>query len=146
MNTPIEIISKYLDLSIVVFSTSLGIGFSAFTLLYSFIISKKESLKDIKEEITSKGDSVTLLRKRNNAIGYIDLLKEINKTIIILIIASFMSLIFSISSKLAIERILNEYYKFIYLTLAILTLTITTLLVFIFVKMLIRYNNSTKIK
>lgn len=146
MNTSIEIISKYLDLSIVVFSTSLGIGFSAFTLLYSFIISKKESLKDIKEEITSKGDSVTLLRKRNNAIGYIDLLKEINKTIITLIIASFMSLIFSITSKLVIERILFEYYKYIYLALATLTLTITTLLAFIFIKMLIRYNNSTRIK
>lgn len=140
-----DILTKYFDVAIVIFSTSLGIGFSVFTLFYSFIANKKDFLKEIKEEIINVGESVSMLRKRNNAIGFINSMKKINSITIILIIISFVSLMYSITLKLLLDTLSEDIYCLLLLSIIILALIIFGILILIFIKMILKYNRTLKI-
>ena len=68
--------------------TLIGILLSILTLLYSFIIGKKDELKLIVEQIKLDGITPLLNQKKNFAISYIRRLSDINKKCFVLLLIS----------------------------------------------------------
>jgi hypothetical protein len=69
----------------------IGISLSVFTLLYSFILNKRDELKMISEQIKSGDKSPLILQKEKFAIKYILRLKKFNTNCIcIFIISTFL--------------------------------------------------------
>lgn len=68
--------------------TLIGILLSILTLLYSFIIGKKDELKLIAEQINSNGKTPLVTQRRDFAISYIRRLSGINKKCFVLLLIS----------------------------------------------------------
>ncbi len=83
-----------------------GIALSIFTLLYSFILSKRDEIRNIAEQVKSGDKNPLLSQKENFAIKYIKRLKSINDKIVVIVI---LSLIFFIISWV-LQRIVFDYY------------------------------------
>jgi hypothetical protein len=68
----------------------IGIALSIFTLLYSFILSKRDELKSISEQIKTEGSKTNpiLIQKERFAINYILRLKRINKHCVYIFLVS----------------------------------------------------------
>lgn len=72
--------------------TSIGILLSLLTLLYSFILSKKDELKLVTEQIKLGDSSPLVIQKKNFAIVYIKRLVNINcQCFYILLISIFLA-------------------------------------------------------
>lgn len=84
-----------------------GIALSIFTLLYSFILSKRDEIRNIAEQVKSGDKNPLLSQKENFAKKYINRLKSINDKIVIIVI---LSLIFFIFSWIFQRMILDNHY------------------------------------
>lgn len=122
--------------------TFIGIMLSLFTLLYSFILSKRDELKLSVEQIILGDNNPLIIQKKNFAITYIKRLKNINKHCMHILI---ISVLLASCSWIGM-RILNEHTR---LT-ALVIITILTLLVLIYVvclaiKFMREYKDNIKI-
>lgn len=70
--------------------TLIGILLSILTLLYSFIIGKKDELKLIAEQIKLDGITPLVNQRKNFAISYIRRLSDINKKCFVLLLMSII--------------------------------------------------------
>ena len=70
--------------------TFIGILLSLFTLLYSFILSKRDELKIIAEQIKLGDKSPLIIQKRKFAIAYIKRLVNINKQCFCILLISIV--------------------------------------------------------
>ena len=85
----------------------LGVLFSLFTLLYSFIFSKKEQL-DILDEGVNKGCNNILIKQRHKeAISYIKKIRVITNQMLVLI--AFLSIVLSLN--IVIKYFIDELSK-----------------------------------
>lgn len=65
-----------------------GISLSIFTLLYSFILNKRDELRNIAEQIKNSGTNPSLIQKEKFATTYIRRLKRLNVNCIHIFIVS----------------------------------------------------------
>jgi VIT1/CCC1 family predicted Fe2+/Mn2+ transporter len=72
-----------------------GIALSIFTLLYSFILSKRDEIRNIAEQVKSGDKNPLHTQKENFAKKYINRLKSINDKIVVIVILSLISFIIS---------------------------------------------------
>ena len=72
-----------------------GIALSIFTLLYSFILSKRDEIRNIAEQVKSGDKNPLLTQKENFAKKYINRLKSINDKIVVIVILSLIFFIIS---------------------------------------------------
>lgn len=142
-----NLLSDISNFAIVVF----GFCISLYTLLYSFILNKKEQLKEI-TDLKKSGERVTSYTyKETNYINYIKSMKSFNKYIIICL---------SISLPIYFFSLLIKYYKLYNLDIVLFNrkyeaytvylLLICSILLFIYIVILIVksikiYNQNTKI-
>ena len=126
--------STIFTISIAVF----GITFTLFTLFFSFIFSKREELRSIKNSVIEGKTTLETQQKEKFAIRHILKLKNINKHILILLCFSF---IMSVSSFLCknLKSICIE------ITFIVLTILLISYLVILFSIIVIYYKKSTKI-
>ncbi len=122
-----------------------GVALSIFTLLYSFILSKRDELKGISEQVKA-GDKNPLLTQRESfAKKYILRLKSANNHAALTILITFVLFVFSWLS----QRIISDYnIQFKRISLCIISaLTILIILysMFIFIKIYKQYKSETKI-
>lgn len=122
-----------------------GLVVTLFTVIYSFIITKRDELRSIAYTIKS-GDQTSILKQRETfAKNYIVRLKKINNHLIILILITFSVSLIGWLTERFISNCEVNLKKNILLILASLTS-----LVFIFIsiqsyKIFIHYRESTKI-
>lgn len=139
MDTLNNILSDIGNFSLVVF------GFSAtlFTVLYSFILTRRENLLEINERIKLNDRDPILSRKKASAIKYIARMKSMNKNLIFVLFASFGFYIISMILKYSCLSYNVKNYGV--LALVVLVLGTSFFVVYVIVKTVKDYIKSTKI-
>jgi len=120
---------------------NIGIFIAIFTVLYAFIVSKKNELKAISETIKSGKAAPETYQKEKFAINYIDGLKTINgKCRVICIISFVLGVVCWVSA-----RILVVFYNVWILTIILCVATFGLLIysLFIFYKIYRNYKKQT---
>ena len=84
----------YLSLMMTIATTLLSIGISIFTLSTAFVVSKKESLRELGEKIEKQGDSLTLSKRFRSIQGFIYVMRLISKNALFVMATSFVAIIF----------------------------------------------------
>lgn len=122
-----------------------GLAVTLFTVLYSFIITKRDELRNISDLIKNGDQSALTLQKENFAKNYILRLKKINNHLVILISVTF---IFSFIGWITERFIPNSNFSLKFKILLILLIfTFLTLFAILIqsIKIFKHYKESTKI-
>lgn len=134
-----DILSDIANFSLVVF------GFTAtlFTVLYSFIINKRENLKEFNDRIKSGEVNPILGQRISNALKYISNLRQMN---LHLIFSLFFSL-FIYTSSISVKYIPDEINFKFYASIIIFTLTIVLIIhmIYLLIKTIKIYLNEIQI-
>lgn len=119
----------------------LGITITVFTVLYAFIMTKKDELKILSNQIKIGDKSPLVLQKANFVARNISKLKSINDKVVYVILFSFV--FFSYTSVVSLFKnfINNKNFIFI-ITALIIEFSVLTLLL---VKIFLNYKKETKI-
>lgn len=137
-----ELINDCLSDLWTIYLTFIGIILSLFTLLYSFILSKRDELNLTIEQIKSGDNDPLVIQKKNFAIAYIKRLGNINKHCMHILLIS----IFLASCSWIGMRLLNEATRLIVLIIiAILTLLIIGYIAYLAIIILRQYKDDIKI-
>lgn len=99
-----ELLSDLSSFSLVTF----GFSVTLFTLLYSFIISKRETLKEFSDKIKEGNKDPFLLRRSSLAKNFILRMRRISKHIIITIIIEIFNYILCIINKYFVSILANK--------------------------------------
>ena len=122
-----------------------GIALSIFTLLYSFILNKRDEIRNIAEQVKSGDKNPLLTQKENFAKKYINRLKSINDKIVVIVISS---LFFFLVTWIYQRVISDDYYCLKLYSLYIIgsiTFCLLLYLVYMFVIIYKYYKNETAI-
>lgn len=122
-----------------------GIALSLFTLLYSFILSKRDELRNISEQVKMGNNSPILTQKEVFAKKYITRLKSANNHSAIIIIITFFLFVISWISLRIISNTCIYPKKIMMFSISILTFFVVLYVLFIFIKVYKRYKQETKI-
>jgi hypothetical protein len=122
-----------------------GIALTIFTLLYSFILGKREELRGISEQVKLGVNSPLLSQKESFAIKYITRLKSANKHTALTILITFIFFVFSWISHRLVSDCYLQYKKTAVFLVASLTFIIIIYFIFIFIKIYQYYKAETKI-
>lgn len=122
-----------------------GIALSLFTLLYSFILSKRDELRNISEQVKMGNNSPILTQKEVFAKKYITRLKSANNHSAIIIIVTFFLFVISWISLRIISNTCIYPKKIMMFSISILTFFVVLYVLFIFIKVYKHYKQETKI-
>jgi uncharacterized protein YpmS len=123
----------------------IGISLSIFTLLYSFILNKRDELKAISEQIKSSGKNPTIEQKERFSISYIRRLKKFNANCLcVFIVSTFLCCWSWITLRLIKDCQLSLKQLFLVI-IAFLTIILCLYVVFQFAKIYKHYNAETKV-
>ena len=123
----------------------IGISLSIFTLLYSFILNKRDELRAISEQIKNGDKSPTLIQKERFAIKYISRLKKFNTNcLVIFIFSTFFCCLSWVTLRMIrdYQIILKQWFMIV---IGVLTIILCLYVAFQFVKIYKHYNSETKI-
>jgi hypothetical protein len=123
----------------------IGISLSIFTLLYSFILNKRDELKTVSEQIKGGDKSPTLEQKERFAIKYISRLKKFNINCIYVFVSSTFLCCWSWVTLRLIKDTQLSLKQWFMITIAIFTITLCLYVATQFVKIYKLYNSETKI-
>ena len=84
-----DLLSFYLTLA----TTLCGVGVSIFTLTVAFIVSKKDSLKQLNSELSQSGISLSVAYKRQSLHGFIKRMGKVTTSSMWLVCFSMMSIV-----------------------------------------------------
>lgn len=122
-----------------------GIALSVFTLLYSFILSKRDQLKIISEQLKIGSKSPLLIQKESFAIKYILRLKSANNKAALTILITFVLFLLAwLSHRIIPDNNVNLKSISLY-SISALTIFIILYSFFIFVKIYRQYKSETKV-
>lgn len=134
-----NILSDISNFSLVIF----GFCATLYTVFYSFILTKRDQLKEL---VDAEKNSILVplsSQKQSNYIKYINNMKKFNKHIIIcLLISIFLYLISTILKYLNIEGSIKKCIVIILISITLLLLFYILILIYRSIKI---YSNSTKI-
>ncbi|WP_378018604.1 hypothetical protein [Adhaeribacter terreus] len=120
-----------------------GIALSLFTVLFSFILNKREELRGYSERIKLGEESISLFQKNQAAKNFIKKLKRVNFHIIIII---FISLIMYVLVWIVKNFLINNFNKlYLFYILSALSILIFIYVFSIIIKVILDYNRLTKI-
>lgn len=138
MNETFMLLNDLINFQLVVF------GFSAtlFTVLYALVISEKEKLISVSSEIKLGHINPKQIREEQRSIKILKTFKSINKSVITMLITSFLSYLACVSVKHL--SFFHIYLKGLTFGLSLVTLGIVLLMVIILVKSIISYNKLSK--
>lgn len=122
-----------------------GISLSIFTLLYSFILNKRDELKTISEQIKSGDKSPTLKQKEQFAIKYISRLKKFNINCIYVFVISTLLCCWSWVTLRLIKDVQLSLKQWFMIIIAIFTILLCLYVSTQFIKIYKHYNSETKI-
>ena len=122
-----------------------GVALSIFTLLYSFILSKRDELKSISEQVKTGDKSPMLAQRESFAKKYIIRLKSVNNHAILTILVTFVMFLFAWISQRIIPDCSIQFKQISLYIISALTILIILYAIFIFIKIYIHYKSETKI-
>ena len=117
-------------------------GFSAtlFTVIYSFILSKREQLKEYSDKIKDGNKDILVLQRHSNAIKFINNFRSFNKHLIFTVIADLIIYICCMISKYFIECLdLKETITFI------ISCTTTFIVIYVIIMLIITIKDYLKV-
>ena len=123
----------------------IGISLSIFTLLYSFILNKRDELKVISEQIKSTGKNPTIEQKERFAINYILRLKKFNTNCLCVFIVSTFLCGWSWITLRLIKDCQLSLKQWFMAIIALLTVILCLYVALQFVKIYKHYNSETKV-
>lgn len=82
----------FLSLCMTIATTLLSVGVSVFTLTTAFLVSKKDSLNELGQQVEEGGQSLTLARRMNALRRFIKTMKSVTKMSMAVVISSIMSI------------------------------------------------------
>lgn len=125
--------------------TLIGILLSILTLLYSFIISKKDELKIIAEQIKLDGATPLINQRKSFAISYIKRLASINKKCFVLLhISIFMDILCWVGMRLSLVFD-NTILLWLLVVTTVFTILIGGYTIYMGYKLVRQYLSDTKI-
>lgn len=125
--------------------TLIGILLSILTLLYSFIISKKDELKIIAEQIKLDGATPLINQRKSFAISYIKRLASINKKCFVLLhISIFMDILCWVGMRLSLIFD-NTILLWLLVVTTVFTILIGGYTIYMGYKLVRQYLSDTKI-
>lgn len=134
-----NILNDLWNLHLVLFGASLSI----FTLLYSLIVSKRDELKYISDQLKNGGSNPILSQRESFINLYIRRLKTANKHVALIL---FVTFIMFISAWFTQRFVPDNCFKFVLFYLfSTLTIIILFYASYIFFTILIHYNSDTKV-
>lgn len=139
------ILTNYIDTTLTISVAFVGVGFALFTLFYAFIGNKKDEIKTINEEIKQNGNSITILRRKNSALNFINHMRNFNSYTIAITIISLTSTILTIILKYTFEYVDNKVYPYISITLLAIVISLFILLIILMYKILKHYKQYNSI-
>ncbi|TVZ22802.1 hypothetical protein JM84_1714 [Dokdonia sp. Hel_I_63] len=134
-----DILSDIANISLVVF------GFTAtlFTVLYSFIINKRENLKEFNDRIKGGEVNPILGQRKSNAIKYISNLRQTNLHLICSIFFSLLIYTSSIIVKYLSDELSFKFYASI--IIFVLAIILIIHIVYLLIKTIKNYLNEIQI-
>lgn len=145
MNLSIELINEILNdlwnFHLVLF----GVALSIFTLLYSFILSKRDELKGISEQVKIGDKSPMLAKRESFAKKYIIRLKSANNHATLVILVTFILFVFAWFTQRFIPDCNVQFKRISFCIISTLTILIILYSMFIFIKIYNHYKSETKI-
>lgn len=92
----------------------LGFSISLFTVLYSFIIAKREQLREYSDRIKEGNKELLVIQRQSNAIKYVNKFKAFNTHLILTVFANVIIYVSSIILKyLVSDQLLKERWTWI---------------------------------
>lgn len=85
--------NSFLSLILTISTTLLSIGISIFTLSTAFFVSKKDGLKEVSEQISQAGNSLTLAKRYQALKRFIHVMKSISKQTLFVSISSIVTIV-----------------------------------------------------
>ena len=145
MNLSIEQINEILNdlwnFHLVLF----GVALSIFTLIYSFILSKRDELKSISEQVKIGDNSPIIAQRESFAKKYINRLKSANNHAALTILVTFILFVFAWFTQRLIPDCNIQFKRILFYIISTLTISIILYLIFIFMKIYNQYKSETKI-
>lgn len=120
----------------------IGCLVSVFTLLYSFLISKKGDLKIYAEQLSHGDKSPTIIQRQRFATAYI---KKISKAINLCLLLLLCSICLSISSWIGYRLLDGKAQVILLYIVAALTTLVTIFMIALYVKVYAQYRNDARI-
>ncbi|MBN2348624.1 MAG: hypothetical protein JXJ22_07305 [Bacteroidales bacterium] len=96
-----SVLSDIGNLVLVIF----GFSVTLFTVIYSFIIGKREQLKEYSDKIKAGNKDLLILQRQSNAIKFIDKFRSFNKHLIFTVFVDLTIYIGCIISKYLVRKI-----------------------------------------
>lgn len=118
-----------------------GIGVTLFTVIYSFVLSKRDELRGYNDQIKNGNDNPLINQKYEFARAYIIRFKRINRHIRNVIILSFLIYVLTWPTK---EFLLDDQSNLFYVS-AFFTVLSVLYIIIIFTIVLKHYNYSTQV-
>lgn len=131
----IENLEIYLEDIYSVNFTLFGIALTIFTVLYSFILNKKDDLKLIADRIKFREINPMLKPQESYAIRYIKKLKRVNNHIIFISCLTFSIVIYSWAVNRFVEEIILKNYLFYPVAIVSLFVMVYFSIILIFIYM-----------
>ncbi len=122
-----------------------GTGIAIFTLLYSFIISKRDDLRLLADQIKQGAKDPILTQRESFARIYITKLHTVNRHSILLTIASFVLFISDWATKVFVIDALYNVKWTITVVLSCLTLILVLYLIILFIVIFKHYFANVKV-
>lgn len=124
----------------------IGISLSIFTLLYSFILNKRDELRTLSEQIKNSGTNPTLSQKEKFAVKYITRLKKLNQNCIYIFLISTFLCCWSWISLRIINDCHIELKKWFMIVIVAITIILCSYVAFHFFKIYKHYLSETKVE
>lgn len=141
------ILSDISNFALVIF----GFCATLYTVIYSFILNKKDLLKEISEAIKTGEKVVLQTQKEQNYINYIRKMRTFNKYIIVCLWTSLIIYVFSLVVKylrlykLKIDFLDHEIEGYLVYLLLLFTICLFTIIVVLINRSIRTYNKTTNV-
>ena len=120
----------------------IGCLVSVFTLLYSFLISKKGDLKIYAEQLSHGDKSPTIIQRQRFATGYI---KKISQAINLCLLLLLCNICLSVSSWIGYRLLDGKAQAILLYIVAALTILVTIFMIALCVKVYAQYRNDARV-
>ena len=135
------IVSVYSDLWSL-YLAMIGCLVSVFTLLYSFIISKREELKLYAEQISKDGKNPTVIQKQRFAANYIKRMSRVANYCLVLLLCNIL---LSIGSWIGMNVLDGLAQNIVFILISIFTVFAFGFVIYLCVKVFLQYLSDIKI-
>lgn len=130
-----NILSELTNINLVI----LGISITIFTVVYSFIVNKRNDLERISDKLSQQNNNPFIVKQRHFTLKYIKQFSSINSKFLYLIISSSLIFLCVFAFNRFLLDILYNFKEFFCYTFCVLTVFIILYFGYVFVDLIRKY-------